>query len=159
MSLPLAFAIYLPSFTYRAYLSIPSRVSAKMPNRPPYYFFFSPTWDYPPDGPIQLGNVLTSVEEPQQSLLPLQLLIKIKNEEKFRTIKHEYRYSKEKAQEGKFSIVTKFLSSIMGLGVDLGPNASKRYHPFLELSKLIQTCLQMFLVSQTLIELRSSSVD
>lgn len=32
------------------------------------YFFYAPTWDFPPEGPIKLGNVLTSVEKPEQPL-------------------------------------------------------------------------------------------
>ncbi|KAF6812643.1 hypothetical protein CSOJ01_05062 [Colletotrichum sojae] len=32
------------------------------------YFFYAPTWDYPPNGPIKLGNVIPSVKKPQQAL-------------------------------------------------------------------------------------------
>ncbi|KAL7974578.1 hypothetical protein HDV63DRAFT_363575 [Trichoderma sp. SZMC 28014] len=29
-------------------------------------FFYAPTWDYPPDGPIKLGNVIASVKKPER---------------------------------------------------------------------------------------------
>ncbi|KAH8742704.1 hypothetical protein F5883DRAFT_513033 [Diaporthe sp. PMI_573] len=82
------------------------------------YFYFAPTWDWPPEGPIQLGNVLTSIQKPDQPLHRAPLPIA---SEMFSSEKTEVEYSKEKLVEGKFSILTKFLS-ILGVGVDVGAN-------------------------------------
>ncbi|ENH75406.1 hypothetical protein FOC1_g10002966 [Fusarium oxysporum f. sp. cubense race 1] len=27
-----------------------------------FFYFYAPTWDYPPEGPIKLGNVISSVK-------------------------------------------------------------------------------------------------
>ncbi|KAF7553489.1 hypothetical protein G7Z17_g3625 [Cylindrodendrum hubeiense] len=81
-----------------------------------FYFYYAPTWDWPPEGPIQLGNVLTSVERPEQPLYTAPLPT---TDDIFSSDKYEVEYSKEKLREGGFSILTTFLS-ILGLGVDVG---------------------------------------
>uniref|UniRef100_A0A8H7KCQ1 Uncharacterized protein n=1 Tax=Bionectria ochroleuca TaxID=29856 RepID=A0A8H7KCQ1_BIOOC len=79
------------------------------------YFFYAPTWDFPPEGPIKLGNVLTSVEKPEQ---PLSTTPSPTEDEVFSSEKKDVEHSIEKLREGKSSLFTKFLKFI-GVGVDV----------------------------------------
>ncbi|RAH67611.1 uncharacterized protein BO66DRAFT_393792 [Aspergillus aculeatinus CBS 121060] len=88
-----------------------------MANQTPY-FFFAPTWDYPPPpaGPIQLGNVLTSLHKPDQ---PLFTASPPAESEVFASDKTGVTFSRERLRAGKFGILTQFLS-FLGVGVDVG---------------------------------------
>jgi hypothetical protein len=88
-----------------------------------FYFFYAPTWDYPPEGPIKLGNVITSIKTPERPLYTAPLPT---DPEVFSSEKSHVEFSTEKLKEGKFSILTKFLS-ILGVGVDVGANWDNRY--------------------------------
>ncbi|KAH8586930.1 hypothetical protein B0O99DRAFT_656624 [Bisporella sp. PMI_857] len=79
------------------------------------FFFYAPTWDYPPGGPIKLGNVITSVKRPER---PLHCAPPPEGSDVFSTKKMTVQYTKEKWRSGKFSILTKFLS-VLGFGVDV----------------------------------------
>ncbi|WAO95823.1 Hypothetical protein NCS54_01346700 [Fusarium falciforme] len=81
-----------------------------------FFFFYAPTWDYPPGGPIKLGNVITSVKNPHR---PLFCSPPPEESDVFRTEKKSVQYTKEKLRRGKFSILTKFLS-VLGFGIDIG---------------------------------------
>jgi hypothetical protein len=87
-----------------------------------FYFFYAPTWDYPPGGPIKLGNVITSAKRPERPLYtaPLPDISEVVT-----TDKTQIEYSKEKLRVGRFSILTKFLS-ILGFGVDIGTEVDNR---------------------------------
>lgn len=87
-----------------------------------FFYFYAPTWDFPPDGPIQLGNVIASVKSPHRPLScsPPQKVSKV-----FTTTKKSVQYTKEKFRSGRFSILTKFLS-VLGFGVDVGTERSNR---------------------------------
>lgn len=87
-----------------------------------YFFFYAPTWDYPPDGPIKLGNVITSVKKPER---PFYCAPPPEGSGVFSTEKTSVQYTKEKLRSGKFSILTKFLS-ILGFGVDVGAEVDNR---------------------------------
>ncbi|KAK6206545.1 hypothetical protein LQW54_007615 [Pestalotiopsis sp. IQ-011] len=80
------------------------------------FFFYAPTWDYPPNGPIKLGNVLSSVGTPQR---PLICMPPEDDNDIFSTLKTNAEYAQEKLVSGKFSILTKFLSTL-GFGIDIG---------------------------------------
>ena len=92
----------------------------KMANTVPSYFY-SPSWDYPPPptGPIKLGSLITSLKRPEQPLATSDPT------STFSTDKKIVEFSKEKLRQGKFSILTKFLS-VLGVGVDLGAEREKR---------------------------------
>lgn len=92
-----------------------------MANRIPC-FFYAPTWDFPPDGPIKLGNVIASVKTPE---LPLCTAQPLAEDDVYSTEKRTVEFSYEKLREGRFSILTKFLS-FLGVGVDVSPSRSKR---------------------------------
>lgn len=87
-----------------------------------FYFYYAPSWDWPPGGPIQLGNVLTSIRQPERPLYTAPLP---ESEQVFSSEKTEVKYSKEKLRAGGFSILTTFLS-ILGVGVDIGVGIEKR---------------------------------
>ncbi|UNI23181.1 hypothetical protein JDV02_009016 [Purpureocillium takamizusanense] len=113
-----------------------------------FYFYFAPTWDWPPDGPIKLGNVLTSIKKPEQPLYTAPLPAA---SEVFSSEKTEVEYSQEKLAEGNFSILTKFLS-ILGVGVDVGADWQTRNEEyafervitmqFVPKEDYIQTCIE-----------------
>lgn len=86
-----------------------------------YFFFYAPTWDYPPGGPIKLGNIIASVKTPHRPIhyAPLEG-VDISSTKKGTT-----EYTKEKFRGGKFSVLTKFLS-VLGLGIDVGAEVDKR---------------------------------
>lgn len=91
-----------------------------------FYFFYAPTWDYPPEGPIKLGNVITSIKAPER---PLYTTVLPTDHEVFSSEKSHVEFSTEKLRAGKFSILTKFLS-ILGVGVDVGADWENRYEGF-----------------------------
>ncbi|KAJ5986355.1 hypothetical protein N7451_010720 [Penicillium sp. IBT 35674x] len=81
-------------------------------------FFFAPTWDYPPPptGPIQLGNLITSLRKPEQPLFTAALPT---DSEVFSSDKDDVTFSRERMRAGKFGILTQFLSAL-GFGIDIG---------------------------------------
>ncbi|EEU35606.1 uncharacterized protein NECHADRAFT_52455 [Fusarium vanettenii 77-13-4] len=81
-----------------------------------FFYFYAPTWDYPPGGPIKLGNVITSVKNPHR---PLFCSPPPEESDVFKTEKKSVQYTKEKLRRGRFSILTKFLS-VLGFGIDIG---------------------------------------
>lgn len=92
-----------------------------MANRSPC-FFYAPTWDFPPGGPIKLGNVIASFKTPE---LPLYTAKLLNEDEAYSTEKLAVKFSYEKLREGKFSILTRFMS-FLGVGIDASPSGSKR---------------------------------
>ncbi|RYP30526.1 hypothetical protein DL767_006203 [Monosporascus sp. MG133] len=114
-----------------------------------FSFFYAPTWDFPPGGPIKLGNVITSVKKPQR---PLCCFPPLQDSDIFKTEKRSVQYTKEKLRSGRFSILTKFLS-ILGFGVDVGAeidNSDKETFifktlettQFIPTSSYLQTCIE-----------------
>ncbi|KAK1252197.1 hypothetical protein MKX08_003384 [Trichoderma sp. CBMAI-0020] len=85
-----------------------------MANQTPCYYF-APTWDFPPNGPLQLGNVLMSVKRPEQALYTAPLP---NASEIITSKKSQVDFSREKLKAGKFSIFTRFIRFI-GLGIDI----------------------------------------
>ncbi|KAH7417512.1 hypothetical protein BKA64DRAFT_740007 [Cadophora sp. MPI-SDFR-AT-0126] len=83
------------------------------------YYFYAPTWDFPPEGPIKLGNVITSIKTPERALFtaPPDLASTISS------AKTSVKFSREKLRSGNFSILTNFLS-ILGIDVTLAANTS-----------------------------------
>jgi hypothetical protein len=79
------------------------------------YYYFAPTWDFPPNGPLRLGNVLISVKRPDRALYtaPPPNAAEIITSEK-----SQVEFSRAKLKAGKFSIFTRFIKFI-GLGIDI----------------------------------------
>ncbi|CZR48815.1 uncharacterized protein FPRO_03864 [Fusarium proliferatum ET1] len=88
---------------------------------PQFYYFYAPTWDYPPEGPIKLGNVITSIKKPHISLANI---VPSQDIGVFKTEKKSVQYTQEKLISGSFSILTRFLS-ILGFGVDVSAEVRK----------------------------------
>ncbi|KAF4962442.1 hypothetical protein FSARC_9471 [Fusarium sarcochroum] len=86
-----------------------------------FFYFYAPTWDSPPDGPIKLGNVISSVKRPDR---PLFCSPPSQDTDIFETEKKSVQYTKEKLRSGRFSILTKFLS-VLGFGVDVGAEVER----------------------------------
>lgn len=88
-----------------------------------FCYFYTPTWDYPPEGPIKLRNVISSVKKPH---LPLFTAPPLDKTGIFTTEKKSAECTKEKLRSGRFSILTKFLS-VFGFGVDVGAEVERRF--------------------------------
>ncbi|KAF4436662.1 Phd-finger domain-containing [Fusarium acutatum] len=87
-----------------------------------FFYFYAPTWDYPSEGPIKLGNVISSVKKPH---IPLINSSPTGETGVFRTEKNKVQYTTEKLRSGKFSVLTKFLS-VLGVGVNIGAEVERR---------------------------------
>jgi hypothetical protein len=96
-----------------------------------FFYFYTPTWDYPPEGPIKLGNVITTVKKPHIPLINCPLT---EDAGIYKTVKRKVQYTKDKLRSGQFSILTKFLS-VLGFGVDVGVEVERRF---------VQSFLQWF---------------
>ncbi|KAJ5734739.1 hypothetical protein N7533_013142 [Penicillium manginii] len=68
-----------------------------------------------PTGPIQLGNLITSLQKPEQPLFTAALPTE---SEIFSSDKHDATFSRERMRAGKFGILTQFLS-VLGFGIDI----------------------------------------
>jgi len=93
-----------------------------MANATPEYFV-SRTWDFPPDGPIALGSVITSIKKPHRRLA----LCAPNDADVLPSSKFSVSVSKDNIKSGGFSVLTTFLSGLLGLGVDVGADWEKRY--------------------------------
>ncbi|OPB38931.1 hypothetical protein A0O28_0020370 [Trichoderma guizhouense] len=111
-------------------------------------FFYAPTWDYPPNGPIKLGNVITSVKKPERPLHCVPPL----DSDVFSTKKMSVEHTKDQQQNERFSILVRFFS-IFGLNVRVstGRETSKENKfsfntvettQFVPTSSYIQSCVE-----------------
>ncbi|KAK5659695.1 hypothetical protein OQA88_905, partial [Cercophora sp. LCS_1] len=87
-----------------------------MANQTPYYFL-APTWDFPPPpaGPIRLGNVIASLKTPERALFAPPASADLNA---FSTEQRNVTFSTEKLRSSQCSIFTRFLSFVLGVGVD-----------------------------------------
>lgn len=85
-----------------------------------------PTWNFPPDGPIQLGNVLWDYKLPHEPLSRPDAA-RLATQRAWSTTKDGYSYSPEKKKDWRLSFATKLLSNILGVGVDVSLGSSNRY--------------------------------
>ncbi len=87
-------------------------------------YFFPPTRENPPDGPIVLGAIIaknSSVETPlSEEIVPIptSIKIRIRTEEKWKWIK-------EKDRDGSIGVFAQFLSSVVGVGGDASTNLAR----------------------------------
>ncbi|KAL6409158.1 hypothetical protein AUP68_05528 [Ilyonectria robusta] len=114
-----------------------------------FFFFYPPTWDFPPGGPIKLGNIITSVKKPQR---PLSHSPPLEDSDIFKTEKRSVQYTKEKLRRGKFSILTKFFN-VLGFSVDVSAEVDNSKEEtfnfktlettqFIPTPSYIQTCIE-----------------
>jgi len=87
-----------------------------MANRVPCYFL-PPTWDLPPPplGPLGLGSVLAS---PKTVERPLHTPPPPAEGDVFSTTQRNFRFSTDKMRSGQLGVFTRFLSFVLGVGVD-----------------------------------------
>jgi len=79
-------------------------------------FFLCPTWDYHPDGPIQLGNIILSPSTPAEALNGPESLRPAQDTLFPSTTKTSVTWSKENLRSGRYGLWTEFLSFLSGLG-------------------------------------------
>ncbi|KAG5925765.1 hypothetical protein E4U42_003953 [Claviceps africana] len=70
-------------------------------------YFYAPNWDFPPDGPIKLGNVLMSIKKPDRALHAAA----VPSSFEVVSTKRRVEFSHKKLKTGGFSILMRFLSS------------------------------------------------
>ncbi|KAL2145796.1 hypothetical protein VTI28DRAFT_6295 [Corynascus sepedonium] len=80
-------------------------------------YFLAPSWDYPPNGPIALGNIIRSPTRPVPPLLAATSV----GRPLISTTKHNVEWTRDKASTHSFGVWTKFVESV---GVNLGFEAS-----------------------------------
>ena len=98
-------------------------------------YYYAPNWDIPPpsDGRIGLGNVIASPEKLEYPLHVAPFLLFLKTEGDVNgglmstTKKTRVEYLAAKLREGKLSVLTRFLSILVGLGVDVELEGSKKF--------------------------------
>lgn len=84
-------------------------------------YFLAPSWDYPPNGPIALGNI---VEAPDEIVPPLYAHTPTDTDPPvIASSKYGVDWSRAKSNEGSFGVWAKFLQ-FLGLGVDVGANST-----------------------------------
>lgn len=83
-------------------------------------------FDFPPDGDIQIGKVFFVEKEPHKAkatVKPDDIMI-IKTEKTFAEIEAG------RGKSGGVTVSTSFLSSLLGIGADVGADSQKTYvHP------------------------------
>jgi hypothetical protein len=93
------------------------------PTGPRKCYFIAPTRDSPPDGPIQLGSIISipsEADEPINRNAPSQI-------PEASIFKHEergYSFTKDRTTGGRLGIWASFLMQVLGIGGDIGVNAS-----------------------------------
>lgn len=85
-------------------------------------YFLCPTWDYHPEGPIQLGNIILSPSTPAEALNGPESLPPAQDTLFPPTTKTGVTWSKEKLRSGRYGLWTEFLSFLTSLGVDASVN-------------------------------------
>ncbi|KAL2150976.1 hypothetical protein VTH82DRAFT_6074 [Thermothelomyces myriococcoides] len=86
-------------------------------------YFLAPSWDYPPNGPIALGNIILSPSRPVPPLFNAATMaaktttIHNKTQPVFSTTKHQVEWTRDRASTHAFGVWAKFVES---LGVSLG---------------------------------------
>lgn len=78
-------------------------------------YFLAPSWDYPPDSTIKLGNIILSPSRPVPPLVSAsQVAAQVSSS------KHEVEWTREKMKSHKFGIWTKFVEFLgVNVGVDV----------------------------------------
>ncbi|KAJ5494664.1 hypothetical protein N7463_010751 [Penicillium fimorum] len=109
-----------------------------MAKQTPYYFY-APTWDIPPPptGPIQLGNVLTSLRTPDQPIYTATL--PNSDSDVFSSEKKNVTFSRERHRGGNFSILTRFMAAVLGVGVDVGVEVDRSENEVLTFDTITTT--------------------
>jgi len=87
-----------------------------MANRIPGYFL-TPTNDLPPplSGPLRLGSILSSVKTPAR---PLYSPPAPTADDVFSSEQRRFEFSTDQLRARKFGLFTRFLSVVLGIGVD-----------------------------------------
>lgn len=86
-------------------------------------YFLAPSWDYPPCGPIALGNIIVSPLQPVPPLITTDDH-NIVPEGLITSNKHGVEWVRETTRAHKFGIWTKFIE-IIGLNVRLDISSGK----------------------------------
>jgi hypothetical protein len=85
-------------------------------------YFLPRNWNYPPSGPIKLGNVFASLKEPHRPIATVQPGVEsiITSRRTLATIETE------NARSGGVTLMTTFMSALLGAGVDASVDVGKR---------------------------------
>lgn len=87
-------------------------------------YFLTPSFDYPPTGPIILGNIISSPKHPDKPLNNASTRPAIPAAALTTTTKTDWKSTAAKSHSGKVGIWTKFLEVVAGVGVGVGVGTS-----------------------------------
>ncbi|KLU82021.1 hypothetical protein MAPG_01100, partial [Magnaporthiopsis poae ATCC 64411] len=82
-------------------------------------YFLSPSWDYHPSGPIQLGNLIISPSNPAEALNGPDCPRPSSSTFFPLTTKTGEIWSSTDLRSGRYGLWTEFLSTLLGAGVGL----------------------------------------
>ncbi|KAH7025647.1 uncharacterized protein B0I36DRAFT_386073 [Microdochium trichocladiopsis] len=109
-------------------------------------YFLTPSWDYPPDGPLKLGNIIISPVQPVPALVSVPISTGRLTETGpssspreslnvgFRSTKQNVSWSREKQLSGQFGVWTSFLQFV---GVNVGLDISRGSSELFEFDQMI----------------------
>lgn len=84
-------------------------------------YFLPRNWDYPPNGPIKIGNVFMDVKEPHKPVA----LVKPDDDMLIQATKTSAEIESGQVKSGGVTVTTTFLGSLLGVGVDFGVDHKK----------------------------------
>ncbi|OCL01390.1 hypothetical protein AOQ84DRAFT_11085 [Glonium stellatum] len=83
-------------------------------------YFLTPSFDYPPTGPILLGNIISSPKYPDKPLNRASPGPAIPAAALTTTTKTDWKSTAAKSHAGRVGLWAKFLEVVVGVGVDVG---------------------------------------
>lgn len=83
-------------------------------------YFLTPSFDYPPTGPVLLGNIISSPKYPDKPLNNASTRPAIPAAALTTITKTDWKSTTAKSHSGKVGIWAKFLEVVVGAGVDVG---------------------------------------
>lgn len=98
------------------------------------FYFYAPTWDLPPPplGPLKLGTIFSNLKRPAETIIYTASLPSETDggtdgtSAPYSTYKKNVEISTEKIRQGRFAILTQFLS-VLGVGFDFGVDWDRGY--------------------------------
>ncbi|PMD44780.1 hypothetical protein L207DRAFT_579707 [Hyaloscypha variabilis F] len=102
-------------------------------------YFRMPSFDYPPNGRIQLGQIITSPMDPYERLAdPLP----IEDQAIVRNTKTDYHEVIEKARKGNVGLWVQFLASFFGIGGDVSAKWVTEHSQIFQFRELEANCFE-----------------
>lgn len=89
-------------------------------------YFLAPSWDYPPDGPIALGNIIISPSRPVPAVVTAASAVEPKG--KISSTKHEVQWQKGRTHAYQFGVWTKLFVAALFRPNSVPSHENERAH-------------------------------